>query len=515
MLHHTKTSAMKKNLFGLFLLSLATFHLQAQDHTLGIFDDQTDVGSVALKGSCKYNPQTQEYTIVGSGQNIWADHDDFHFVWKKMKGDFLLRTNAAFVGAGVEQHRKWGWMIRASLDSSSAHANAVVHGDGLTSLQFRKTRGDTTGEKRSTLTKAYVVELERRGTTIIMRVARNGETFTMDSIDLDLGDEVYAGLFVCSHNAGVSETVVFHNVRVVIPAPPTLVPYRQYLGSQLEILDVATGKSRIVFQSPRSIQAPNYLHDGKHLIYNSEGLIYQFDLGTVTPVVLNTGSVKHNNNDHVISWDGKMLGLSSSETDNGPSLVWTVPITGGEPRKITPTGPSYLHGWSTDNKALVFVGQRNNEFDIYKISANGGDETRLTNTPGLDDGCEYSPDGKYIYFNSVRSGSMQIYRMKPDGSDQEQLTSDEWNNWFPHVSPDGKWVVFISFGKDVSPSDHPFYKHVYLRLMPAGGGNPKVIAYLYGGQGTINTPSWSPDSKQVAFISNSNFLAAVYPTEKR
>lgn len=506
---------MKNNLFAIFICLALTGTLHAQSYPLGIFDGQTDVGYVPLKGSCTFNPGTQEYTVVGSGQNIWANHDDFHFVWKKMTGDFILRTNAAFLGKGVEEHRKWGWMIRASLDSASAHVNAVVHGDGLTSLQFRRTTGSTTEEKRSPLTKADVVELERKGNTYIMRVARNGDTFIADSIDLDLGNDVYAGLFVCSHNPGVAETAVFHNVRIVVPAPSTLVPYREYLGSELELLDVATGNSKIIYQSTRSIQAPNFLKDGNHLIYNSDGLIYTFDLATRTPAVLNTGTVRHNNNDHVLSWDGKMLGLSSSETDNGPSLVWTVPVTGGEPKKITTTGPSYLHGWSLDGKTLVFVGQRNNEFDIYSIPANGGKETRLTTTPGLDDGCEYSPDGKYIYFNSVRSGTMQIYRMKPDGSSQEQLTHDEWNNWFPHLSPDGKWVVFISFGQDVSPSDHPFYKHVYLRLMPADGGTPRAIAYLYGGQGTINTPCWSPDSRTISFISNSYWLSPVYLTEKR
>jgi TolB protein len=506
---------MKKNLYTIFISFIVSAQLYAQQYPLGIFDDQTDVGNVTRKGSCRYNAQTQEYTIVGSGANIWANHDDFHFVWRKMKGDFILRTNAAFIGKGVEEHRKWGWMIRASLDSSSAHVNAVVHGDGLTSLQFRRTTGATTEEKRSTLTAADVVELERKGNRYIMRVARNGETFVTDSIDLDLGDQVYAGLFVCSHNPDVSETAVFHNVRIVVPAPADLIAYKQYLGSQLEILDVSNGNSNIIYQSPRSIQAPNWMKDGKNLIYNSEGLIYKFDLASKTPAVLNTGSVKHNNNDHVISFDGKILGLSSSESEDGPSLVWTVPITGGEPKKITSTGPSYLHGWSTDGKSLVFVGERNNEFDIYKVSANGGEETRLTTAPGLDDGSENSPDGKYIYFNSVRSGSMQLYRMKPDGSNQEQLTNDEWNNWFAHPSPDSKWIVFISFGKDVDPSDHPFYKHVYLRLMPANGGKPKVIAYLYGGQGTINTPSWSPDSKRIAFISNSNLLSPLYPTEKR
>jgi len=234
-------------------------------------------------------------------------------------------------------------------------------------------------------------------------------------------------------------------------------------------------------------------------------LMYHFNIQNHTPGLINTGLVKNNNNDHVISFDGKMLGLSGASVDGKyNSVVYTVPVNGGEPKQITPTGPSYLHGWSPDGKYLTFTGQRNNEFDIYKIPSNGGKEMRLTTSPGLDDGSEYSPDGKYIYFNSVRSGMMQLWRMKADGSQQEQLTNDDYNNWFAHVSPDGKWIVCLSFTKDIKPDDHPFYKHVYLRMLPAGGGTPKVIAYLYGGQGSINTPSWSPDSRKIAFVSNTD-----------
>ena len=159
----------------------------------------------------------------------------------------------------------------------------------------------------------------------------------------------------------------------------------------------------------------------------------------------------------------------------------------------------------TEN-TLYTRGGRNNNYDIYKIPVKGGAEIRLTADTALDDGPEYSPDGKYIYFNSVRTGRMQLWRMKPDGSGQEQLTFDDYNNWFPHISPDGKWIVFLSFLNDINPNDHPFYRHVYLRLMPVNGGQPKVIAYLYGGQGSINTPSWSPDSKKIAFVSNSDKL---------
>ena len=163
-----------------------------------------------------------------------------------------------------------------------------------------------------------------------------------------------------------------------------------------------------------------------------------------------------------------------------------------------------MHGWSPDGKFLIYTGQRDGELDIYRIPISGREEIALTSAKGVDDGPEFTPDGKYIYFNSTRAGTMQIWRMKPDGSNQEQVTNDEYNNWFPHISPDGRWIVILSFSKEVDPADHPFYKQVYIRLMPAAGGNPKVIAYLYGGQGTINVPSWSPDSKKIAFVSNSD-----------
>jgi Tol biopolymer transport system component len=203
----------------------------------------------------------------------------------------------------------------------------------------------------------------------------------------------------------------------------------------------------------------------------------------------------------VLSFDGTMLAIS--DQSEGQSAVYTVPVGGGQPKRITPLTPSYLHGWSPDGRWLVYTGGRDGEFDIFRIAADGsGSEINLTKTKGLDDGPEYTPDGRYIYFNSVRSGTMQIWRMKPDGADPEQVTNDDLNNWFPHVSPDGRSLVFITFPKEVNPSDHPYYKHVYLRTMPIGGGTPRVVAYVYGGQGTINVPSWSPDGKMVAFVSN-------------
>lgn len=499
----------------LFLVLFALIITQKTfaQNAIGIFDGQTDVGNIKLPGNTVYDTHKQQYKITGSGANIWFNHDAFHYVWKKIKGDFILTTRAEFLGKGVELHRKMGWMVRSSLDSTSKHINAVVHGDGLTSLQFRRAVGNNTEEIKSKITGADIIQLERHGNKYIMSVAHNGETFVTEEVDsLDMGDEVYVGLFVCSHNANVSETAVFNNVRIVVPAGPKD-GYGHYIGSDIQILNVETGNSRIIYQSPLSLQAPNWTKDGKYLIYNSNDLLYKFDLKTNTPVVLNTGVAVHNNNDHVLSFDGKWLAVSNGEKYG--SIGYVVPAIGGDARKITPTGPSYMHGWSPDGKSIVFCGDRNNEFDVYKIPSAGGPEVRLTTAPGLDDGPEYSPDGKYIYFCSVRTGLMQVWRMKPDGSEQTQLTNDDFDNWFPHVSPDGKWIVFITFMKDeVAPGDHPFYKHVYLRMMPVDGGKPKVIAYLYGGQGTINTPSWAPDSKHLAFVSNTQLLFPLFPIAK-
>lgn len=476
--------------------------------SIGIFEAQTDVGRVGRPGSASYDPRRQEYLVTGSGRNMWETQDDFHFVWKRMAGNFILSTRARFIGAGVEEHRKIGWTIRPSLETNAAHVTAAVHGDGLASLQFRRTAGGTTEENKSrdSLPDAdAVIQLERRDGVYLMSVARFGDTLaTQELTGVSLPDTVYVGLFVCAHNDTIVERASFSNVRITTPAPRNLVAYREYIGSNLEILDVATGNATIVHQYRGSFQAPNWTADGKALIYAQEGRLYRFDLSSRSADAINTGFATRNNNDHVLSFDGKMMGLSHhAAEDSGASIIYTVSATGGTPTRVTAKGPSYLHGWSPDGRWLVYTGQRSGELDVYKIPVAGGDEIRLTTTRGLDDGPEFTPDGAYIYFNSSRSGRMQVWRMRPDGSAQQQVTNDGFNNWFPHISPDGKWIAYIAFPPDVAPDDHPFYKHVLLRLMPIGGGPARVIAYVYGGQGTINVPSWSPDGKRLAFVSNS------------
>lgn len=480
---------------------------QLLSNRLGIFEHHTDVGKVDISGSASYDSDKQEYVLTGAGKNIWFDNDEFQYLYKKIKGDFILTAQVEFIGQGVEPHRKIGWMIRQTLDSNSPHVSALLHGDGLTSIQYRENGKADMKENQLLIGSPDVIQLSRNGNTYTISAAHWGETFISEEITGDfLSDEVYIGLFVCSHNAKITEKAKFKNVRIEIPAGENLIPYRDYLGSNLETMDVIIGARKILYQVPYSIQAPNWTPDGKMLIYNSKGLLYNYDLASNKISVLDTKFANNNNNDHVLSFDGKYIGISHhSEKDNGQSVIYYLPTKGGKPKRVTSESLSYFHGWSPDGKYMVYTGGRNDKFDIYKISKKGGKEIRLTDAEGLDDGAEYTPDGKYIYFNSSRTGKMQIWRMKPDGSDQEQVTFDDLNNWFPHISPDGKWIVFLTFNNDVKPDDHPFYKHVYLRMMPVSGGKTKVIAYLYGGQGTINVPSWSPDSKKIAFISNTGF----------
>jgi hypothetical protein len=442
---------------------------------------------------------------------MWFTNDQCHFVWKKMQGDFILRTRVEFIGQGAVEHRKIGWIVRPNLDADAPYADCAEHGSGLTSLQFRRAKGANTEEITLSITNADVLQFERKGGTYIFSAAHHGEPFVSAQLpDVDLGNEVYAGLFVCSHNGDVVEKAIFRDLRIIRQAKADFVPYKDYLGSVLEILDVQSGKLEKVYASAQPFEAPNWIKDGSALIYNISGRaegwgkLNRFDLATKKPSPLNTDPANRNNNDHVLSFDGTMLGISGqSPGQSGQSSIFTLPVQGGVPKPITSLTPSYLHGWSPDGKFLVFTGGRNNKFDIYKIPSDGsGPEIRLTDAAGLNDGPEYTPDGKYIYFNSSRTGKMQIWRMKPDGREQEQITGDEYNNWFPHISPDGKWIVIISFPPDISPTEHPYYKHCYLRLLPIEGGKPKVIAYVYGGQGTINVPSWSPDSQRIAFVSN-------------
>ncbi len=272
--------------------------------------------------------------------------------------------------------------------------------------------------------------------------------------------------------------------------------------SILETLNVQTGARTILKEFDDIIEAPNWTRDNRFLIYNSRGHIYSYELANGEIKEIQSDFAVDCNTDHVLSPDNSQIAVSHFTFEDAKSRIYIFPLAGGNPTLITANGPSYLHGWSPDGQQLAYCAERGGQYDIYTISVHGGPESQLTNLPGLDDGPEYSPDGRHIWFNSTRSGLMQVWRMETDGANPTRMTHEEANCWFPHVSPDGKQVVYIAYDKDaVAPNDHPANKHVELRLMPAEKGASQTIAKLFGGQGTINVNSWSPDSHSIAFVS--------------
>jgi len=492
-----KTQALWIALTCLGMLPSARGVGEQANASLGTFEDQVDVGTVLHSGSAIFDAAHGAYTVTGSGENMWFTTDAFHFVWKKVTGDAFLSADIKFLGRGGNEHRKAVLMIRQSLDADSAYADLALHGNGLTALQYREEKGAATHEIQSNISAPNRLRIEKRGQYFSIFLGRGDEDWQVagGSTRIPLNGSFYVGIGVCSHDKDVTEKAVFTHVELG-ELPPSTTTAR--LFSTLETVTIASTDRRVVYVASGRFEAPNWTRDAMFL-FNRNGRIERLPVTGGSPEVIDTGFATRCNNDHGISPDGKWLAISDQSQENHQSLVYIVPISGGAPRRITQKSPSYWHGWSPDGKTLAFVGQRDGEFDIYTIPAAGGDETRLTTAKGLDDGPEYSPDGRYIYFNSERTGHMQIWRMRADGSEQEQITHDELNNWFPHVSPDSQWMVFLTYDRSVT--GHPENQDVMLRLMSLSDKKVNVLAKLFGGQGTINVPSWSPDSKQLAFVS--------------
>src|SRR6202140_4574791 len=484
--------------------ALSSSNLWASAAPTGVFESHADVGSVLHPGTLEYDPAKGTYTVSGSGENIWSTADAFHFAWKKVKGDASLAADISFLGKGGNEHRKAVLMIRQSLDADSVYVDVALHGDGLTSLQYREAKGVHTHEIQSNISAPAQLRIENRGDYVSIWFAAPGQKLKPAgaAIRVSFSTPFYVGIGLCSHDADAVEKAIFSNAELK-EVPRAAAADQPTLYSTLETITVASTDRRVVYSIPGHFEAPNWTRDGAAFIFNEDGRIQRLPIAGGQPQTIDTGFAVRCNNDHGISPDGKTLAISDQSQGDHQSLIYLLPITGGTPRRITQKSPSYWHGWSPDGKTLAYPGQRNGEFDIYTISTEGGEEKQLTTAIGLDDGPEYTPDGEYIYFNSVRTGRMQIWRMHPDGSAQEQVTSDDLNNWFPHISPDGKWLVFLSYGKEVE--GHPENKDVMLRIVPLKDdtvdGRIGVLAKLFGGQGTINVPSWSPDSKRLAFVS--------------
>jgi TolB protein len=504
-------------LLAVTLLFPATPILLAQSsgtESLALFTDHSDIGTVLHPGSAAFDPAQGSYTVTGSGDNTWFKSDDLQYVWKKVDdSDVTLSSEIRFPETGGNAHRKAMLMIRQSLDPDSAYVDIARHGDGLTSLQYRDEKGGVTREVETAVSGPPSLRLIKHGDFFyVLYAGADGQWhFSGASMKLPMKNAYYVGLGLCSHDKDATEKAVFSHVQLTAGSGGA--SDGGVLVSTLETVPIASTDRRVVYTAAEHFEAPNWLRDDSGFLINQEGRLQRVEAKPAggepgagprmvwnerPPVELDSSPATKLNNDHGLSPDGQRIAFSDS-TEAGGSRVYTMPVGGGKPEKITTDAPSYWHGWSPDGKTVAFTGERGGEFDIYSVPAAGGAPKQLTKGAGFNDGPDYSADGNWIYFNSTRSGHMQIWRMHTDGSGVEQVTHDATEDWFAHPSPDGKSIVFLAY--PAGTAGHPGSKDVTLQVMPTAGGEPRLLAKLWGGQGTINVPSWSPDSTKVAFVS--------------
>lgn len=495
------------------LLAVLAFAAAPAAAQTAAFPDHADVGQVSTPGTVRESGGV--YRITASGANIWGARDAFHYAWTQRSGDLHIAADIAFEGQGGDPHRKAGLMIRQNLTPGSPYADVMVHGDGTVALQYREAQDGPTFQIVSAVSHPGRVRLEREGDHVYFSVAGADGVLRHAGGNYRIAFQApyLVGLAVSAHDDATTATATFANVALEVPrlayVPDT--GYAAKVESALEVIDIGGTRTRkVVTVFDGKVEAPNWTRDGKYLIYNSKGRIWRIPVaGQGDPVAIDTGVNQSNNNDHGISPDGTQLIISDQSEPDNLSRIFLLPLAGSPaPRPIVsdPQARSYWHGWSPDGKTIAYVrvGLSDDSYDIWAKDLAGGPARPLIAGPGVDDGPEYSPDGKYIYFNSTRSGAMQIWRADADGGNPVQITRDpDRRDWFPHLSPDGKWIAFISFGLDVALNDHPPNRgDVALKIMPAdGSAPPQVLTRLFGGQGTINVPSWSPDGKQLAFVS--------------
>jgi Tol biopolymer transport system component len=496
------------------LLAISSLFLAhaANAQRLGIFEGQSDVGAVTPPGAARFDPATDTYTLNSAGANLWGPADAFHFLWKKFSGDVTLTADIDFPDSVPNTpgehnpHRKAILIVRQTLDAGSAYADAALHGSGLTALQFRRAESAITESVELNIAAPHRLRLEKRGDTFTMYLASApGAPLNPSgaSIQLHLEEPFYVGLGLCSHDKNKVERAVFSHVTLEKPAPlPSASNQSLALYSTLQTigLELDAHRAVIAYTTQGRFEAPNWTHDGKTLIFDQAGKIMTVPAdGSTPPQPLDIGDATNCNGSHGLSPDGKSLAISCSTPGKPESRVYIVPLTGGMPRVVTEHPNSYWHSWSPDGRTIIFTRPDHGSGNIFAIPVSGGEEHALTIGTGISDDPDCSPDGQWIYFNSDRGGTMQIWRMHPDGSSPEQITSDDYVNWTPHVSPDGKSMVFISYEKGTT--GHPANKPVMLRVMSLDDRKIRVLFNLIGGSGTMNVPSWAPDSKRLAFVS--------------
>jgi TolB protein len=479
----------------------------AQRDLVGIFQGQSDVGSVSPSGTAAYDPRIDAYALTSAGANTWYHVDGFHYLWKKVSGDWTLTADVAFPPRAYAHepnpHRKGILMFRQTLDAGAAYAALSVHGSGMPALQYRRERGANTEDIELNISLPKTIRIEKRGDIFTVFLSAGGEPLHQigASIRLHLKSPFYVGLGALSHDVDTTDQVQFS--RVTLQRPSAGKNARPVLYSTLQTIQIEDQYRRatVIRSVPKAMQSVNWVPGGKSLYVQEDGHLERIDYldppAGAPPQPIAVGKLVDCSGNHGISPDGRWLAVSCAETPRGGHQVYVLPAGGGDAVRQLTHGAlsSFFHAWSPDSRIVAFTRGSASKADIFTIPASGGEESRLTRDT-LNDGPDFSPDGQFIYFDSSRSGSTQIWRMRPDGSQPEQITDDHGRNSSPHISPDGKNLAFLSQPGNANSR----VGDAALKIMAFSDGLIRTLADFQGDRGSFAMYSWG-DVDHLAFIS--------------
>ena len=484
--------------------------------SLGIFQGTTDVGrsSTFGPGAARYDPRARTYEVTGGGANMWGAADHFRYLWLKVSGDVAIEASVRFTDSQpdsgeAQPHRKACLVIRQSLDSSAVYADAALHADGLTSLQWRDTPGAPTHEVQSAVSGPARLRIEKRGEYMSMYVADGAEPLRPSggAAKLALGPTFYVGLGVTAHDSTRIETATFSDVRVERLAP---VSDTGAVISTIETINLRSKDRRVaaVVQERVPVASVWWYPDGSRTLYFRAAIDQlvriQADLPGQAPsrgrmagpqrVALGITAC-----DHCTTPDtGRRWTLRDDAPHSSPGLFLTLVEATSAAFRAGDAGtvPGLLARWSADGSAYVFASVKDDQ--IYLARARSREPIRLTSS-GHNADPVLSPDGRVVYFTSDRSGRPQLWRMNADGSAPERLTRDDADNTHPYPSPDGRSLAFLTF--DGPARSRAPLRDARLRLLSLADGRIEELAKMLAGSFSLAAYPWSPDGQYLAFVS--------------
>jgi TolB protein len=479
---------------GTALLCLPAHFTLAQNagERIGIFDGHADIGAVVIPGTASFDAAAKTYTVTAAGENMWTNRDAFYLLWKKVSGDVQLTADIAFPRELGRAHRKAVLIVKQDLAADGAYADVAIHGSGLSALQYRRAKGANTQDIELNIDFPKTARVIKRGDVISMFLSMHGEPLHQSgaSIKLHFDGPFYVGIGLCSHDQDMTETAVFSRVDLRKPAPAA---GRSELFSSVQTIQTEDKfrRAMMVRTVKGRIGAVNWSADGQTLYFNQDGRIEKMPVIGGRPENVAIAPHLWCDDNHGLSPDNSQLAVSCASAAGKPLSLYIVPLAGGAARQLTHGGNAEFHGWSLDGTTIAFTGVHAGHSDVYVSPAQGGEAKQLTSA-GINDGPDFGPDGR-IYFTSDRSGTAQVWRMNADGTQPGQLTRDSGSDRFPHVAANGKQLVYLNTASAGEPAD------ATLRVMNLADGQSRVLVDVYGGNGTLNAPSWSPDNHHFAF----------------